>query len=74
MFLRNEPILFSSSFRLIDFGYKALCHLQRRLQMGSFWRNEPILGGFMVGSVAANTTSRRLVGLGFENEPTGGGI
>jgi hypothetical protein len=42
--------------------------------MGSFWRNEPILGGFMVGSVAANTTSRRLVGLGFENEPTGGGI
>src|ERR1017187_2052192 len=33
---------FSRTFRRIIRKYKGLCRLQRRLQMGSFWKNEPI--------------------------------
>ena len=44
-FLRNEPIYFMHHIRCITFIYKNLCRLQRRLQMGSFPENEPILGG-----------------------------
>ena len=51
---RNEPILFSRSFRCIDFRYRNLCRLQRRLQMGSFWKNEPILEGLLVETVLWN--------------------
>ena len=29
-----------------------LCSLQRRLQMGSFWKNEPILRGFFAPEMA----------------------
>src|ERR1035441_4542378 len=47
--LRNEPILFSHSFRCIDFRYRILCRLQRRLQMGSFSKNEPIWKGVFDG-------------------------
>src|SRR5205823_5310216 len=36
-------------FRYIDFRYRILRGLQERLQMGSFWKNEPILRGFMAG-------------------------
>ena len=44
---RNEPILFSLTFRQIIFIYRNLCRLQTRLQMGSFWKNEPILEGLL---------------------------
>src|ERR1035441_3048030 len=54
-FLRNEPISFSSTFHCIILIYKDLCRLQRRLQMGSFWKNEPILAGFMEGPYAPET-------------------
>ena len=54
-FLRNEPILFRSTFRCINFIYRNLCRLQRRLQMGSFWKNEPILRDFMGGPDAPET-------------------
>jgi hypothetical protein len=52
--LRNEPILFSRIFYPITFIYKNLCRLQRRLQMGSFWRNEPIFGvrGTPIGTLS----------------------
>jgi hypothetical protein len=42
--LRNEPILFLRIFHCIILFYRNLCRLQRRLQMGSFWKNEPIFG------------------------------
>jgi hypothetical protein len=44
-FLRNEPILFSRYSRCIICIYRNLCRLQLGLQMGSFWKNEPIFGG-----------------------------
>jgi hypothetical protein len=40
--------------------------------VGSFCKTNPPGGVFWWGSVAATTTSRHLVGLGLENEPTGG--
>ena len=46
MFLRNEPILFSRTFPCITRILKNLCSLQRRLQMGSFWKTNPFQGGF----------------------------
>src|SRR5260221_12346190 len=45
-FLRNEPILLSRTFHCIARIYRNLCSLQRRLQMGSFWENEPNLKGY----------------------------
>src|ERR1017187_1153629 len=48
-FLRNEPKLFLPIFRCITFIYRNLCRLQQRLQMGSFWKNEPKIGGFLWG-------------------------
>jgi hypothetical protein len=38
--------------------------------VGSFWKTNPPGVVFWWGSVAATTTSRHLVGLGLENEPT----
>jgi len=53
-FLRNEPISFSRSFRCIYFIYRSLCRLQERLQMGSFWENEPILRDNLAEILQAN--------------------
>src|ERR1039457_893123 len=53
--LRNEPISFSRTSRCIHFIYRSLCRLQRRLQMGSFSKNEPILGVLIGGPDAAET-------------------
>ena len=50
-FLRNEPILFLRYSRRIARLYRHLCRLQRCLQMGSFWKNEPISGGLCVGFI-----------------------
>src|SRR5437868_1258071 len=44
MLLRNEPISFSRIYHCITYIHKNLCRLHRRLQMDSFWKNEPILG------------------------------
>ena len=41
MFLRNEPISVSITFRWIRCIYRDLCRLQSCLQMGSFWKTNP---------------------------------
>jgi hypothetical protein len=62
MFLRNEPILFSRTFPCITRIERCLCGLQRCLQMGSFWKNEPIWRQFLsrthrkVGSFSGRRT------------------
>jgi hypothetical protein len=54
--------------------YKRLVTFAEVFAGGFVLENEPTGEVFLRGSVAANTTMRRLVGLGFENEPTGRGI
>src|ERR1700685_285202 len=61
-FLRNEPKSFSPSFRCIDFRYRILCRLQRRLQMGSFWKTNPFGAGVIASLDVAEA----------ENEPESG--
>jgi len=46
MFLRNEAISFCRCSRCIIFICRSLCDLQWRLQMGSFWKTNPFLGGY----------------------------
>ena len=46
---RNEPISFSINYRWIGRVYRTLCRLQRRLQMGSFGKNEAISRWFWRG-------------------------
>src|SRR5882724_10225335 len=62
-FCETNPIYFQRKTAFMLLCIKLLWRKKVRKKFGFVLENEPILGG-MRGSVAANTTSRRLVRLG----------
>jgi hypothetical protein len=72
-FCETNPPFFGGISVVSGYEYISYSEKCRRNSVGSFWKTNPPGEVFWWGSVAVTTTSRHLVGLGLENEPTGRG-